>query len=200
MCVVALAFACGSKHAPAPPVDCDRLVTHLVDLQTPGVNDLPLRMQTPLRAAFVTYRATVVDSCKVGWPADAIACVTAATSVDALDTCSSHFTAEQQKMLSDAYAKVTDSQKPELTRWLEELKVPIDKMCGCSDAACRSAAQHDYDAATAEGRKSVNADVKQMFARLDGKLADCAKTDCDEVFCTLDGSTPCCQRLAKTAK
>jgi hypothetical protein len=172
---VMVAAACGGKReAPRPPAECARVLQHVLDLELGKLTQMPSAMQASLKDAVPAYRTALIQSCANDhWPDAAISCLAAAKSADEAQACSTTFTPDQLAHVGDAYAKLEQPAKQAAARWMKDVDAIVKRACACADVACRTAAQSDYDRATAEVRASPMAEMKSLIVAIDRKEAAC---------------------------
>jgi hypothetical protein len=167
--VVVLAVACGGHRRSAPPAaECARIAQHVVDLKLGKLSRLPGSMLKSIDGGLPAFRAAIVQSCSDdGWSTAAISCVAAAKSADDTKACDSSFTPEQGAHLRAAYDSFVQPLNLAVERWMAGVRSAVHQLCACTDAACRTAAQQDYDRQTAEARASMNSDLQHALASFD---------------------------------
>ena len=173
--VSVLAVACGGHRRSAPPAaECVRIAQHVVDLKLGKLSLLPDSMLRSLAGGVPAFRAAVAKSCTDdGWSTAAISCVAAAKSADDTKPCDASFTPEQGTHLRAAYDSFVQPLNLAVERWMAGVRSAVHQLCKCTDAACRTAAQHDYDRVTAEARSSTDPDLQHALASFDAD-AKCA--------------------------
>jgi hypothetical protein len=154
---IAALVACGSKDPPAPPprdlrAECGRVAAHMEQLDTTkstAANVTHPALKKSVIDAQTKRRSWLAERCIAdSWPEDMIACMTSATAFADTERCTplldKVLTPAQIKALNDGYTAIETAAVADLRTLVEhELADMIalrDRICACSDAACRRAA------------------------------------------------------------